>query len=438
MSKDQTEADRPALTSYFDILLCEMDRWIRPELQSDQSKFYYRAFRRIMARFIADGQPAEAPDEFGIAPVLSAPHGGSFDSLRDSVEEEGRRIDDSIRVGNERLASYGEVTIQPGITRESIEAELHALGHAGAQVADYHVVVGGRSKETILFTAEGLDGLPRNLVMRRDLVAGSLGTRVIDEYELLKVLHASGVAVPEPFVSVETAAEIGTSFLLLEAVSGRTVGEAVFPPSTVEQTLDAARALARVHMVRTGDVAAMPSVGRTTRPHSELLADVETLETLWSEHARSPSATIEAVFSWMKAHAPEIRETRCLVHGDYNFHNLLYEGDRLTAVLDWELTHIGHPGEDLGYIKQCVEMVASWDDFMAAYNEAGGCDVSRNEVHFFMLFSQLRLVSYIFRARTLLETGQSDSIQRIDSSTFALQRILHHISLEMRQILRER
>ena len=65
-------------------------------------------------------------------------------------------------------------------------------------------------------------------------------------------------------------------------------------------------------------------------------------------------------------------QQQALVHGDYNFHNLLFDGDRLSAVLDWELSHVGHPAEDLGYIKQTAEQSVAWEDFMAAYRDEGG------------------------------------------------------------------
>ena len=70
-----------------------------------------------------------------------------------------------------------------------------------------------------------------------------------------------------------------------------------------------------------------------------------------------------------------------VVHGDFRVGNLLIEGDRLTAVLDWELAHRGDPAEDLGWLcgrawrfggDHEVGGVADLDDLLAGYVDAGG------------------------------------------------------------------
>ena len=60
------------------------------------------------------------------------------------------------------------VTDAINVTRDALQSCLRALGHAHARVTSMRIVTGGRSKQTILFSAEGLAGLPRDLVMRRD------------------------------------------------------------------------------------------------------------------------------------------------------------------------------------------------------------------------------------------------------------------------------
>jgi aminoglycoside phosphotransferase (APT) family kinase protein len=123
------------------------------------------------------------------------------------------------------------------------------------------------------------------------------------------------------------------------------------------------------------------------------------------------------------------------VHGDYSFHNLLFDGDRLTAVLDWELAHIGHAAEDLGYIKQAAQAVAPWADFMSAYHAAGGTRVDPAAVRFYGLLATVRLLMKICLARKLFEDGKTDDILKADVAAFWMPRIIQKLSLEMREIL---
>ena len=53
-------------------------------------------------------------------------------------------------------------------------------------------------------------------------------------------------------------------------------------------------------------------------------------------------------FAWLKRNQPKACRRR-LVHGDYRLGNFLEQNDRITAILDWELVHLGDPVEDLGW-----------------------------------------------------------------------------------------
>ncbi|HKY92672.1 MAG TPA: phosphotransferase, partial [Nevskiaceae bacterium] len=62
-----------------------------------------------------------------------------------------------------------------------------------------------------------------------------------------------------------------------------------------------------------------------------------------------------------------------LVHGDIGFHNLMRRDGRLAAILDWELTHLGDPAEDLAYPRiPMIEALTTWERFTEAYLAAGG------------------------------------------------------------------
>ena len=82
-----------------------------------------------------------------------------------------------------------------------------------------------------------------------------------------------------------------------------------------------------------------------------------------------------------------------LVHGDLRFGNLLHSQGRLTALLDWEMTHLGDPIEDLGWVYRDLWSPAtslSFDGFLAAYVEAGGGPVDPDHLRWYQVLSEVK------------------------------------------------
>jgi aminoglycoside phosphotransferase (APT) family kinase protein len=74
-------------------------------------------------------------------------------------------------------------------------------------------------------------------------------------------------------------------------------------------------------------------------------------------------------FDWLRRRAP-VADRVAIVHGDLRFGNLLYEDGRLTALLDWEMVHLGDPLEDLGWVYRRIwtpERSLPFEEFLAAY-----------------------------------------------------------------------
>jgi aminoglycoside phosphotransferase (APT) family kinase protein len=84
-----------------------------------------------------------------------------------------------------------------------------------------------------------------------------------------------------------------------------------------------------------------------------------------------------------------------VVHGDFNPSNFLYEGGRVTALIDWENTHVGDPREDLGWLAlmdglsntNIFGSVKKEGGFIGYYNKLTGFDVTPEEVQYFSMFT---------------------------------------------------
>lgn len=83
-----------------------------------------------------------------------------------------------------------------------------------------------------------------------------------------------------------------------------------------------------------------------------------------------------------------------LVHGDFNPANFLYEGGRVTALIDWENARIGDPREDLGWMTtmdilsntKVMEHPVDEGGFLAYYNKLTGLEITQDEIDYFTLF----------------------------------------------------
>lgn len=175
------------------------------------------------------------------------------------------------------------------------------------------------------------------------------------EFQVQRALAGTAVPVPAMLALCEEDGVIGSAFYIMQHVQGRTIDDPSMPgenPQARGAIMDEMnRVLAAIHSV---DIAAVGlsdygppgnyydrQLGRWTKQYqASLTGDVLEMDRL---------------MAWLGAHLPPDDGQRTLVHGDYRIDNMLFstEGPECLAVLDWELSTIGHPFADLaGVIMQ--------------------------------------------------------------------------------------
>lgn len=135
--------------------------------------------------------------------------------------------------------------------------------------------------------------------------------------------------------------------------------------------------LARLHAMDASDVRLDAGVV-SSRMADHVQAEVDTWRAMYAETGvRDP--LIEFAFRWLDEHAPDPDGAPVLAHGDAGPGNFLFDGDRLTAVIDWELAHLGDPMGDLAWFSmRCVmEPVPDFAGALLAYAEASGRPLDR-------------------------------------------------------------
>jgi aminoglycoside phosphotransferase (APT) family kinase protein len=283
-------------------------------------------------------------------------------------------------------------------------------------IAELRRLPGGASRETWLLAVVHPGGREERLVLRRDPPGHVVESSRAGEYALLEAAHEAGVPVPRMRWVEDDATVLGAPFFVMEWVAGETIGRKLLRDerfATAREVLPGqlATALAAVH----GIDPSRPAHSFLARPDeagSPALTEVARYRDVLRGIAPDPHPTLELAVRWLERRAPS-PGTTAIVHGDFRIGNVIVGEDGLRAVIDWELSHVGDPLEDLGWL--CVR---SWrfgnDDrpagglcdrerFVSAYEAARGTAVDRDAVHWWEVFGNFKwAVVCIMQAQTFL------------------------------------
>lgn len=172
------------------------------------------------------------------------------------------------------------------------------------------------------------------------------------EYRVIRALGATGFPVAKAIALCEDESVIGTAFYVMELVEGRIFRNPTLPgvaPAERAAIYDAMNdVLARLHTV---DHAAI-GLGDYGRPGNYFARQIGrwTKQYELSKVGGTSIPSMDQLMRWLPEHMPE-DDTTTLVHGDYRLENMIFHPTepRVLAVLDWELSTLGHPLADLAY-----------------------------------------------------------------------------------------
>lgn len=361
----------------------------------------------------------------------------ALDDNRAAIAWEKAALDQAIaRVDAIEYGSSAPGDNEPthGIRKDALEAYLRRkYGAPALIVTEFRPIHGGRSRQTALFSVEGFDGLPSEMVVQRGLPGGGTGPGFIGEalqFDLMNDLLGAGLRVPTPVLVETEDPALGAPFIMVERARG-TCAEPDFwlVPKDKSLALDLAREMALLHSHDPGHLASRLPQAHESYDHAGWRAELDRLAEGWHTSCHWPSVTMSAAIAWMRTNAERIQDRRGLVHNDFLFHNVMAEDGVITGVLDWEMTSIGHPGEDLGYAYPVISACGNWDEFLKVYRSEGGADVSQREIDYFALRAGLRLMNMVMAGgRDVFESGKADGVLPASAGAHFSQRLLHRIA----------
>jgi aminoglycoside phosphotransferase (APT) family kinase protein len=224
---------------------------------------------------------------------------------------------------------------------------------------DLRQFAGGQSNPTFLVQSPA-----RRYVLRRK-PAGRLlpSAHAVDrEFRVMRALEGSDVPVAKAYALCEDPTVIGTAFYVMDYVEGRLFWDAALPEVAAADRRaiyeEMTRVIAALHSVDYAAVG-LADFGKTGRYIQRQVAR-------WTQQYRASETdkneAMERLIEWLPAHIPADEETS-IVHGDFRLDNAIFHPrePRILAVLDWELSTLGHPLVDLAYV--CMRYHLSATEF---------------------------------------------------------------------------
>jgi aminoglycoside phosphotransferase (APT) family kinase protein len=232
------------------------------------------------------------------------------------------------------------------------------------------------------------------------------------EAALIRLARAHGVRAPEVVGELAPDDGLGSGYLM-RRVEGTADPRAILadPPGSLLD--NCARELARVHAIPLEEAPA-------GLPHSTPGALVEALAARFEAYG-GDRPVMALALKWLRDHLPPPAEP-VLLHGDFRMGNIMADATGLTAVLDWELAHIGDRHQDLAY--GCIN---SWrfgqidrpafglgrtEDLFAAYERESGAAVEPARFRFWLVYSTLWWGMCCLEMADIWRSGRDRSLER--------------------------
>lgn len=253
----------------------------------------------------------------------------------------------------------------------------------------------GASMESWAFEAGG-----ERLILRRtpggvETHTGLGGISMATEAALICAALNHGVTAPEVRRVFDADSPIGTAYVM-SRLPGEALPPRLFRQAELTSVLSAlperlAKEMAAIHDI---PLSALPN----TVPRAGAADLIESYFTAYvTLGERRP--VYDLAFRWLRENCPQPFEPPVLVHGDFRMGNLLIDGSGLTAVLDWEIAHLGDPHQDLAYIcapswrfgrrDKPVGGIGEIEPFLEAYETASGQTVDRDRFLFWRVLTTL-------------------------------------------------
>ncbi|MGC8530481.1 MAG: phosphotransferase [Acidiphilium sp.] len=264
-----------------------------------------------------------------------------------------------------------EVLPQHRLDEPRLFAYLAAHCPGFAQPARLRQFQGGQSNPTFLIETDA-----QKFVLRKKPPGNLLPSahQIDREYQIQSALAGTDVPVAPMLHFCTDPSIIGTEFYIMAHIEGRVFHDVMMPGLT-----PAERGAVQRELIET--IAALHSLdynarglGQYGRPDHYVARQMARWSKQYQASQTETLPAMDALTAWLASHIPE-RDESAIVHGDFRLGNMMIAPDapRILAVLDWELSTLGHPLADLAYCCMSYHLPPGSGPAMAGYQ---GVDVT--------------------------------------------------------------
>ncbi|WP_326547207.1 phosphotransferase family protein [Mycolicibacterium sp. ND9-15] len=234
------------------------------------------------------------------------------------------------------------------------------------------------------------------------------------QFTVLQALHGSSVRVPRAMWLEDTGAVLGRPFFVMERVAG-TVYEMEAPDTSrdgvrrmCESLTDQLAAIHTVDIAAAGLAAMDDGTDHLDREIGHWAGEMERVK-------RGPLPALERLLEELNTSRPQRCSNVTLLHGDAKPGNFAFVDDEVSLVFDWELTTVGDPLTDIGYLELLWRMpvgipshdaALSIDEIIARYEASSGIEVRHREWYRALNAFKLAVINLV--GAHLYDTGATD------------------------------
>ncbi|MDB5773229.1 MAG: phosphotransferase family protein [Burkholderia sp.] len=332
---------------------------------------------------------------------------------------------------SEHSADIIAVQGNPGFDIARLEQymRIHVDGFTGR--VDIARFKGGQSNPTFQLTADG-----KRYVLRKkpDGLLLPSAHAVEREYRAISALRDTDVPVARTYCLCEDSTVIGTPFYIMEHVDGRILWDPSLPGMAGDERRamydEMNRVVAALHKV---DYKAV-GLDDFGTPGNYFIRQIGRWTKQYRATETEPIEAMDRLIDWLPQHIPASDETT-IVHGDLRLDNMIFHKTepRILAILDWELSTLGHPLADFAY------HALTWRLTAAEFRGMAGCDLDAlgipseqryvqeycrrtgrtsippQDWDFYLAYSMFRLAAILFGILRRAHDGTASSAQALET-----------------------
>ena len=310
--------------------------------------------------------------------------------------------------------------------------------HVDGFTGDLHIeqFKGGQSNPTFMLTA----GAQRYVLRTKPAPAAKLlaSAHAIErEFRVMDALSKAGFPAARQYALCEDEEVIGRAFYIMEFMDGRVLWDQSMPDmSNAERAAhydEMNRVIAQLHSID------YKAIGLETygKPGNYFGRQIDRWTRQYKASETEHIPAMEHLIEWLPQHIPAGEQTT-IVHGDYRLDNMIFHPTepRILAVLDWELSTLGHPLADFSY--HCMSWhivpglfrgiagldlkslgIPTEEDYLAKYSERTGIAIHKEDFRFYLAYNMFRMAGILQGIMKRYQDGTAASEQALKNGQAA-------------------